>query len=567
MKSNYKQFIFLVSVLTVSLLSCKKHLAELNVNPNGANPNNTNPSLLLPTVLTETGKALVGLGFGDIAGVMQYTQKDGWTGSHNNYEWGGSNDWAGYYDILRNNQFVYDKAVAADDKLLRGISLVMKSLVFGLITDMYGDAPYTNALQGNKGGMQNTFPVYESQQNIYEGILKDLDTANTLLSKPKAEYITIIKSNVDVYYGAEPSKWRKLANSLALRYYMRISDKLPDIAKAGIEKIVNNPANYPLILTAAEDATMAFAGNSAADSWPTATLYDPTDASNYRRIKMCNTFVKALQALQDPRLGVWAAKVQVILKVDEAQPPGTDKIVDALVNGESRKVRLLSPDVLAAKGLTTNDINQDADYVGLPVALAGPQAYNLSPDLNQASKNPHVSWLNDIYKEAKGSLLKARIMSAAEVNLIIAEAKAVKGWTNADAQQSYKNGIKASFDAWGLTNVYNAYIANATVAFNGTQKQIIEQKWIANWSNATEAWFDFRRTGYPQIHGVQGRTLAPELPVRLYYPRDEQNLNAENVKAAAAKLQTTPFSGFGANGANNSPWSKMWVIQGTGKPW
>lgn len=567
MKSNYTQIIFFSCTFCL-FLSCTKNLEKLNINPNGADPNNSNPALVLPTVLTETGKAFVNLGFGDISGVMQYTQKDGWTGAHNTYEWGGSNDWAGYYDILRNNQFLYNKAVATDDKLLKGISLVMKSMVFGLLTDLYGDVPYVNALNGDKGGQQNTFPEYEAQQKVYEGILKDLDTANTLLSKPNAEYNTSITSKVDVYgYGADPAKWRKLANSLALRYFMRISEKLPVVAKAGIEKIVNDAANYPVITTAADDATMAFAGNSATDSWPTNTAYDPSDASNFRRIKMCNTFIQAMQTLQDPRLGVWAARVQIILKVDNTQPPGTDKIVDMVVNGESRKVRLLSPSVLAAKGLTENDINQDQNYVGLPVALSGPQAYNLSPDLNQASKNPHVSWLNDIYKDAKGPLLKARLMSAAEVNFIIAEAKAVKGWTNADSKKAYNDAIKASFDAWGLSSQYATYITNSNVVFNNSQKQIIEQKWIANWSNATEAWFDFRRTGFPAIHGVPGKTLAPELPIRFYYPKDEQNINSNNEKAAAARLEITTFSGFGADGNQNSPWSKMWLLQGTGKPW
>jgi hypothetical protein len=84
---------------------------------------------------------------------------------------------------------------------------------------------------------------------------------------------------------------------------------------------------------------------------------------------------------------------------------------------------------------------------------------------------------------------------------------------------------------------------------------------------ATEAWFDFRRTGYPQIHGVQNQTVAPEVPVRFYYPKDEQNLNSANEEAAAASLEVTQYSAFGAAGKNNSAWSKMWVLQGTGKPW
>src|SRR5690606_15679134 len=153
--------------------------------------------------------------------------------------------------------------------------------------DLWGDAPYSMALKGAVGGEENTFPVFDSQEDIYRGILEDLEKANQLLSKTKNEY----NGNIDlpdVYYGGDPAKWRKLAKSLKLRSYMRISDKLPEEAKAWIEAIVANPDQYPIISTSAEDAAMPFAGTSAETSWPATTRYDPME-SNYRRIKMCET--------------------------------------------------------------------------------------------------------------------------------------------------------------------------------------------------------------------------------------------------------------------------------------
>lgn len=562
---------FSVIILAAALaVSCKKNLVSLNDNPNGANPANTNPSFVLSTVLTETGRAYVDLGFNDVAGVMQHTQKDGWAGSHNEYDWGGSNSWSGYYDILRNNQLVYEKSVQSGFELHQGVSLVMKSMLFGLITDLWGDAPYTHALKGDKEGAENATPPLDPQELIYTGILADLDKANTLLSKPKNQYTSPIDA-VDVYYQGDPVKWRKMANSLALRYYMRLSEKLPAVAKAGIEKIVASPDKYPIISNpnASEDATMAFVGTSDADSWPTNSNYDRDNGSRYRRIKMCNTLVQAMQALNDPRLGVWAKKVDVFLVVDPNKPSGTGNVYktsDTTVAGEKRKVRYISPDVLTSKGLTLNDINQDVNYVGLPPALAGPAVYNLSNDAAQASTNPHVSWLSDIYKEAKGPLLKARLITAAEVHFILAEASAVKGWAAGDAEGHYKAGIQASFSAWGVADKYAAYVASPAVAFKNTRQQIIEQKWIAAWSAATEAWFDYKRTGFPVMKGGPN-AKAPAVPVRFYYMLDERNLNKVNVDAASAKLETTPFSPYGANGPQNSPWSKPWVLQGTGKPW
>ncbi|WP_436486813.1 SusD/RagB family nutrient-binding outer membrane lipoprotein [Chitinophaga sp. ARDCPP14] len=569
MKTVRKSIILSIGFLCLSVTSCKKDLISMNENPNGANPATINPNLVLSTVLTTTGFQLVFLGYQDMAGVMQHTQKDGWTTTHNEYDWSGSNSWTGYYDMLRNNQLVYNRGVELNSELHQGVALVMKSLLFGLITDLWGDAPYTYALQGEKGTPETTLPVFDPQQTIYTGILADLEKANTLLSKPKSAYSNPIDA-VDVYYQGDPAKWRKMANSLALRYYMRLSEKLPAIAKAGIEKMVADPAQYPLILSidGAEDATMSFPGNSNADSWPMNVAYD-TDSSNYRRLKMCSTFVNALQSRHDPRLGVWANKVQCFLLVDDTKPAGTGnvyKATDTVIAGEPRKVRYISPDVLASKGLTANDINQDENYVGLPPAISGPAVYNLSPDASQASRNPHVSWLNDIYKQPKGPLLKARIISASEVHFILAEAAAIKGWAAGDAEAHYNAGIQASLNVWGVAGSTAAYLAQPSVKFNHTQEQIIIQKWIASWTAATEAWADYKRTGYPVLQAGP-YAKGPVVPVRLYYMLEERNLNKANMEAAAGRLEVTTYSSFGANGTKNSPWSKPWIIQGTGKPW
>ncbi|WP_028523805.1 SusD/RagB family nutrient-binding outer membrane lipoprotein [Runella limosa] len=535
----------LMLLFSCTVFSCKD-LTVLNENPNGVNPANANPNLVLSTVLTESGKAFVNLGYQDIAGVMQHTQKDGWSSGHNEYDWGGSQSWAGYYDILRNNQYVYDRAIATNSELHQGISLVMKSMLFGLITDLWGDAPYTSALKGADGGAANTFPSYDSQESVYTGILADLEKANTLLSKNATDYPVTV-GTADVYYGGAPAKWRKLANSLALRYYMRISSKKPDVAKAGIEKIVGNATQYPIITAIADDCAMPFAGNSNDDSWPANAIYDASE-SNYRRIKMAATFVDRLLAIKDPRLGVWANKVKIQLVVDPSLPKGTDKI-----DGNKR---YLSPDKVAGKEYNTNE------YVGLPTAMVGGAAYNLSPTAEQAANNPHVSWLNDIYKQAKGTLLKSRLMSAAEIRFILAEA-ALKGWAVGDAKTHYEAGVKASLDTWGVGSSYATYIAGDGVKYDGTVKQIIEQKWISSWTAAQEAWFDYRRTGFPAlVAGPQAKRKV--LPVRFFYMLDERNLNKVNAESAMSKLEQTEFS---AADGKNSPWSKPWVAQGTSKPW
>jgi hypothetical protein len=541
------KIIITLFILMGTFFSCED-LTEVNFNPNGVQPDLVNPNLLMPTILTETAKLYLNYGYQDIAGVVQHTQKDAWSSGHNDYDWGGNQSWSNHYDILRNNSLFYDRAVDLNLEFHQGVALVIKAFNFGLITDLWGDAPYTNALKGEEGGTANILPAFDSQEAIYMDILADLEKANTLLSKPKSDYKSIV-DNVDVFYNGNPAKWRKMANSLALRYYMRISLKKPDVAKAGIEKIAGDATLYPIITSNSDDATMSFPGTSDGTSWPANAVYDAS-GSNYRRIKMASTLVETLQGLKDPRLAVWANKVEVPLVVDATLPAGTDKIVSGK--------RMLSPDKVGNTVLDT-----DPEYVGLPPSFSAlPSAYNLNPTPGQTSYNPHVSFLNSMYKEAKGALLKARLISAAEVNFILAEA-ALKGWAAGNAKSLYEAGVSASMSTWGTGSMTSTYLAGKDVAFNNTLKQIMEQKWIASWTAATESWFDFRRTGLPALKAGPA-AKRQVLPLRFYYMQDELNINKVNADAALSRLEVTSYS---QADAKNSPWSKSWLVQGTGKPW
>ncbi len=542
----------LTCFILLSFLSCKKTLTDINVNPNGVEPKTVNPILVLPTVLSNSAKAILDLGYNNMAGAVQHTQKDAWFSDHNDYDWGNDQSWSRYYDILRNNQLLYNRSVELEQDFYQGVSLVVKSLVFGLITDLWGDAPYTNALKGEEGGNGDLLPAYDSQEVIYKGILDDLEKANVLLSKNKGDYSGIVDA-VDIYYNGDPAKWRKLANSLKLRYFMRISNKLPDFARDGIEKIVASPEQYPIMAIADEDATMSFPGNNESDSWPANSYSDPS-GSNYRRLKMCATFVEKLQALHDPRIALWAEKVEIPLVVSASFPAGTDKIVEV----DGKKYRHLSPDRVGSAPIDT-----DLDYVGLPPSYSAlPSAYNLNPTPGQTSFNPHVSFLNEMYKAPSGPLLKARIMSAAEVHFILAEA-ALKGWNVGNAKMHYEAGVKSSLDTWQIGADYTTYITQPGVAYIGSLAQVIEQKWIASWTVATEAWFDFRRTGLPALKpGPAAKRTV--LPLRYVYMQDELKINKVNAEAAVEKLEVTAHSQ--AQGKNSS-WSKSWLLQGTDKPW
>ncbi|PHN06268.1 SusD/RagB family nutrient-binding outer membrane lipoprotein [Flavilitoribacter nigricans] len=544
----------LLVLLLISVTSCYD-LEEVNINPNGVDPANAHPNLLMSTVITGVAQTVVNLGYGDIAGVVQHTQKDGWSGSHNSYEWS-DQSWNSYYSILRNNDELYNKGVEMGLEFHQGMALVMKSYVFGLITDLWGDAPYSAALQGEAGGAENIKPAFDAQQDIYAGILADLETANTLLSKSQDAY-SDINSTQDVLFRGNVRRWQQFANSLALRYYMRLSEKDPGTARAGVEKIAGDPATYPLITNTADDATVDFVGNSDADSWPANTVFDGTGGSNFRRLKMCSTLIETLQRLNDPRLGVWAEKIDIPIVVDDQLESGTDEIIEG--------IRYVARDIAQQYENSLGfPVDTDPNYVGLPPAWSiVPQAYNLNPNLEQGPQNPHASHLNDRYQNPAGELLKSRLLSAAEVHFILAEA-GIKGWSvGASAEEHYYAGVAASLEAWQVSGDFADYVDGSSVAFAGTIEQVLEQKWIASWTAAAEAWFDYRRTGFPALEaGVIVK--RPALPLRFYYSLDEIDYNPENAAAAISNLQETSFT---APDGKNSAWSKIWVLQGTGKPY
>lgn len=542
---------FLIGMVLILAITVSCHdLDELNINPNGVLPENGDLNLLLPSILTGVGKSVVGLGFGDLAGVMQHTQKDGWSSGHNDYNWNStSNSWVGFYGILRNNDEYYNKAVEGGYKFHQGVALVMKSYSFGMITDLWGDAPYSEALNGEEG-VSGYQPMFDSQQAIYNGILDDLEMANTLLSGDQNSYDNINEVQ-DVLFNGDVSKWRKFANSLALRYYMRLQAKSPGIAESGIRKITLNPGKYPLIVDASDDATISYIGTSPTDSWPSNTVFNTSPSGSYFRVKMCSTLVETLQGYDDPRLGIWANNNETPLVLVGGSG------VDMIVNGE----RQISQDVVDDYESTWGvGVDFDDEFVGIPPSVFAAPQYNLNPNLEQGVYNPHASQLNDRYKETNDPLALMRLMSAAEVYFILAEA-AISGWAPGTVQGYYGMGVEQSLNAWGVGDSTVDYLTRAPYT---DLSSIIEQKWIASWTAAAESWFDYRRTGLPVLQ--TGESVKRDaMPLRFYYHFDSEiSLNEENANAAIDLLVPTAFN---SGDGNNSGWSKMWLLQGTGFPY
>ncbi len=552
MKRDTFTIIFMVVVIFGLLLnfsSCK-NLTDLNENPNEVT--GVTDDYFLSSVLTGIVSLYQNQTYTDteILCAVQYLQQD-WLGADKiSFNWD-SYGWDDYYHVLETNESLLKQSNDEGDEgqFYLAAALISKAFLSGFMTDQWGDLPYTEALQGDE---DLYYPVFDTQEDIYSNILSLLDSANVLLSG--SDY-TVGDESYDVIYNGDPEKWRKFANSLSLRYYMRLSAKLPETARTGVEKILSDPEQYPVFSGIDDIAQVSYEGTSGADSWPGGD-YNWPEEKQFKIRKPCKTLVDTLREFNDPRLPVWINPVEIQIVVeDPANATYTDEDITV---GDKRYIHSDYADLIEyEKEVGPVDPNQ---YVGLSPNLSDARFYNLYTT-SQQGDNPHISYLADMYRENSNSQVKAVFMSYAEVCFIAAEA-ALRGWSAGNtAEEYYNRGVAASLGQYGQSSYSSSYLQQEKVSYNGTLKQIMTQKWLALWMSP-EIWFDYRRTGLPDFQFGSG-AIHPAMPVRLIYPEDEKLNNETNYTEAVEHLEQTDYS----DGMHDSQYSKMWLIRGTENPW
>lgn len=131
----------------------------------------------------------------------------------------------------------------------------------------------------------------------------------------------------------------------------------------------------------------------------------------------------------------------------------------------------------------------------------------------------------------------ACLMDYAEVSFFLAEA-AARGWSvGGTAEQHYNNGITASFDYWGATDVA-AYLSNPDVAYSTAsgdwKEKIGTQFYLAMYNRGFEGWTVWRKFNAPMFNLPDVSGLP--VPTRYTYPINEQNLNETNWEAASQAI-------------------------------
>ncbi len=488
------KILIVFSLLAVST-ACDQDFEDINTNPNVATT--VTPDLLLSGVIRNMVNSQVGEAWGIGNIVVQHTAKIQFV-NEDRYLWGELNGvWNNVYGNMRNVQNIIDiaeKATPVQNNYL-GAALIMKSWMFSLATDAYGDIPYSEAIKGKSAGIYQT--KYDSQEEIYNGILADLARANSLLGT-SAEAI-----GGDLLFGGSVQKWKKFANSLRLRYLMRISNKRN--VGADMQAIVGNPSTNPIFESNADNAQLVYQA-SAPNQWP---LYT-TRVGSFDEFRLSKTMGDQLAAWNDPRLSVFARPTQ------KSVGDGTPRI-EGIPNG-----------LEDTQALSYNGGPQNVSRVGLTFACL------VCADAGQPAPVANAS--------------RGLIMTYAELQFILAEAREKNLITTGEAEAYYLNGIEANFDyyrsivpaEYGINlDVPADYFVQPAVAYTGTSAEKLEkigtQKWVALFFNGLEAWFDWRRTGIPTLLPAASNLNDDRIPVRFIYPLSEQSLNAAGRTAAVAR--------------------------------
>jgi hypothetical protein len=491
-------------ILTISLLcftvSCEKNLSKLNINE--TNSTTLDPALLLNQAIINTSFPVKSLVF-DIGIVQQMITPNGGVLAGANFNQD-SRDvttaplWTAYYQSVIKN--TYDAVAHAKDLSTRtnmyNMARIYQSYVFMILTDEFGEIPYS---QGGAGLAEHiNFPKYDRQQDIYPKLIQELTEAAAALTT------TSTIETGDVLYAGDVAKWKKFAYSLLLRAGMRLSKIDPAKAQSTVQAAVAGG-----VITA--NADNAYIRHDANFTQPIGSTLNGSEAANFYLTK---PFVDQLKNTNDPRLQAIAIRYV------------------GAKSGAGQTVAVGSTDPTKQIGMPMGKDN------GTIVAQATADGLASFYDYSQADRRRMLKVSSPVF-----------LVTAAQTNLLLAEAN-FRGWiTSGTAAQYFTDGIKAHMDQMATYDVNSAITATARDTYVGANpltagtelQQINIQYWIASFLNGPEAFANFRRSGFPAlIPNPYGQPSNPDVPNgtfirRLTYPTSELSVNTDNVNEAIGR--------------------------------
>jgi hypothetical protein len=506
--------------------ACKKEFSDINIDPN--NPLTADINLVLPS-----GQAFVSFIVGGQYNVIGeiLSQQLGIPSGGNQYRtWDQYNipsstfdgrQFQGLYAGSQEDfQFVINQGTTQQEWRMVGIAKILKAHSFQVLTDLYGDIPFSEALMGTA----NLTPKYDKQQDVYAGIQALLDDGINDIKKQAGRFPGTADLNYSATNEAGMSRWIRLANTLKLRSYIHISTKDPATAAAGIRALYANAGTSPFMATGESyQYTNTVATGSENPFWQT----------NFRlqnNLGVSTTIGNLMTTLNDPRRSVF------FLDADLRVPPGqTTSPVEYLFVAPGQ-----------AAPYPTN-----YTFPGTPTAV-NRVSYPGTWFIGQAFSNAGA--LGNTYAgiSATDAAAKARptLLLTYEESLFLRAEAAVQGWTTGEnAQTLYESAVTASLTRYGVGASAASYLTSngvnfAAAATNTDKLRLIAiQKYISFFAtNGAEAWTENRRTDIPTLASPLTNVLGPNVFVkRLPYVDSEllRNPRVADTGIAPGNL-TTP---------------------------
>lgn len=387
-------------------------------------------------------------------------------------------DWGGNFtyagDLINTAEVMRLTGNDPSLKNQQAVARIWKVWQFHQLTDIFGDLPYSESLLDVNEVINQ--PVYDTQESIYTDMLKELkEAAAQLTAEPGLSSF----GSADILFNGNAERWVRFANSLRLRLAIRVRYANETLAREHITDVIGKP--------------LIEANNQAA----TLRTIDGADINN--RNPLYNSY------LNSNGYPLWVG-LTVTQNLLQRNDPRLEKFADPATDGVS-------------------------GYKGRPMCLFAdeklPYGESTTAFLDYSFRTP----VYDI-----------QVMNAAEVAFLRAEA-ALAGLTNEDAEAMYRKGIELSMTQYNVAaGAITAYLGDEFGSLSGAEeeqlREIIIQKYLANFWLGAESWAEYRRTGYPEIWtGSDLGSTNGRIPRRGTYPQTEYSLNEKNVRAAAARLQ------------------------------
>lgn len=465
--------------------------------------------------------------------------------------------WDQYYSIAIKN--LRDAITnTADRPNLNAVLRIHRVYLMSVLTDTYGDVPCLSINTSLEEG--SSTPAYDKQEDIYNFFFNELKACADQLGTGN-DNITGDVTN----YSGDIAKWKKYANSLRLRFAMRISDINPTKAQTEFEAVAADSDNY--ITSADDDAFIKYTNSPF-------TLYDGARDQDYRVNALgemlygqdptsptfvCSTLFNYMQDNGDPRLYSICRHYNNV-KRSEIKPDkeGNVDLTDEIIAYLQKQGQAEAPCKPGA-AWWNNWINGPGNLDDVPTLAKLVKMY---PEVGYEKNNYPARMMRpalsiDFCQPDRPGIL----ITSAEVDFLLAEAL-TKGWnTTGTADDHFKAGIKASVQLLNkhyLTDnaiiaqtAIDAYVSNIMsknplATLSSAREAINLQAWLLHLTNPAEGWANLRRSDYPVL---ADRTKLDKFtsdftydddnlttPVRLCYPILEKKYNGDNYQKAIERL-------------------------------